>query len=146
MALTSREREAEMEEAEEAPVVQEPIKVAGDAESEDEDDGTVYNPLNLPYVAYLSVTILSILPFWPPSMLAPHLESERWHVKHAIPVCGHWGKRSGLTCRLGWDGKPIPYWLYKLHGLGVTFSCEICAGATYQGRKGELLPSHHPVR
>jgi len=20
---------------------------------------------------------------------------------------------------LGWDGKPIPYWLYKLHGLGV---------------------------
>ena len=20
---------------------------------------------------------------------------------------------------LGWDGKPIPYWLYKLHGLGI---------------------------
>lgn len=20
---------------------------------------------------------------------------------------------------IGWDGKPIPYWLYKLHGLGV---------------------------
>ena len=19
--------------------------------------------------------------------------------------------------RLGWDGKPIPYWLYRLHGL-----------------------------
>lgn len=19
---------------------------------------------------------------------------------------------------MGWDGKPIPYWLYKLHGLG----------------------------
>ena len=19
---------------------------------------------------------------------------------------------------VGWDGKPIPYWLYKLHGLG----------------------------
>jgi hypothetical protein len=21
--------------------------------------------------------------------------------------------------RYGWDGKPIPYWLYKLHGLGI---------------------------
>lgn len=46
--------------------------------------------------------------------------------------------RAELTDSLGWDGKPIPYWLYKLHGLGVTFSCEICAGASYQGRKGEL--------
>jgi splicing factor 3A subunit 3 len=24
-----------------------------------------------------------------------------------------------LNLPLGWDGKPIPYWLYKLHGLGV---------------------------
>lgn len=23
-----------------------------------------------------------------------------------------------LNLPLGWDGKPIPYWLYKLHGLG----------------------------
>jgi len=23
-----------------------------------------------------------------------------------------------LKLPLGWDGKPIPYWLYKLHGLG----------------------------
>lgn len=30
-----------------------------------------------------------------------------------------------LKLPLGWDGKPIPFWLYKLHGLGVTFSCEI---------------------
>ncbi len=22
-----------------------------------------------------------------------------------------------LKLPLGWDGKPIPYWLYKLHGL-----------------------------
>ena len=27
---------------------------------------------------------------------------------------------------LGWDGKPIPYWLYKLHGLSVEYKCEIC--------------------
>jgi hypothetical protein len=23
---------------------------------------------------------------------------------------------------MGWDGKPIPYWLYKLHGLGQVTS------------------------
>jgi splicing factor 3A subunit 3 len=34
---------------------------------------------------------------------------------------------------LGWDGKPIPYWLYKLHGLNHEFKCEICGEATYKG-------------
>lgn len=36
---------------------------------------------------------------------------------------------------IGWDGKPIPYWLYKLHGLGLEFKCEICGGASYWGRR-----------
>ena len=36
---------------------------------------------------------------------------------------------------LGWDGKPIPYWLYKLHGLNITYSCEICGNAQYKGPK-----------
>lgn len=27
---------------------------------------------------------------------------------------------------MGWDGKPIPYWLYKLHGLGQVFSALSC--------------------
>jgi hypothetical protein len=36
---------------------------------------------------------------------------------------------------MGWDGKPIPYRLYKLHGLGVEFKCEICGGASYWGRR-----------
>lgn len=36
---------------------------------------------------------------------------------------------------LGWDGKPIPYWLYKLHGLNLTYTCEICGNATYKGPK-----------
>ncbi|KAL9933727.1 hypothetical protein V8E36_007385 [Tilletia maclaganii] len=40
-----------------------------------------------------------------------------------------------LRLPLGWDGKPIPYWLYKLHGLGVEFKCEICSDHVYQGRK-----------
>jgi splicing factor 3A subunit 3 len=36
---------------------------------------------------------------------------------------------------LGWDGKPIPYWLYKLHGLNLGFSCEICGNQVYKGPK-----------
>ncbi|XP_067947719.1 splicing factor 3A subunit 3-like [Watersipora subatra] len=36
---------------------------------------------------------------------------------------------------LGWDGKPIPYWLYKLHGLNLYYSCEICGNQTYRGPK-----------
>ncbi|CAI5443196.1 unnamed protein product [Caenorhabditis angaria] len=36
---------------------------------------------------------------------------------------------------LGWDGKPIPYWLYKLHGLNLSYSCEICGNQTYKGPK-----------
>ena len=39
-----------------------------------------------------------------------------------------------LKLPLGWDGKPIPYWLYKLHGLGVEYSCEICSNFSYRGR------------
>ncbi|TFY67881.1 hypothetical protein EVG20_g3784 [Dentipellis fragilis] len=40
-----------------------------------------------------------------------------------------------LKLPLGWDGKPIPYWLYKLHGLGVEYRCEICSDHLYMGRK-----------
>lgn len=36
---------------------------------------------------------------------------------------------------LGWDGKPIPYWLYKLHGLNVRYECEICGNYVYRGPK-----------
>ncbi|PWN40702.1 hypothetical protein IE81DRAFT_368072 [Ceraceosorus guamensis] len=40
-----------------------------------------------------------------------------------------------LKLPLGWDGKPIPYWLYKLHGLRVEYRCEICSDYMYQGPK-----------
>lgn len=43
-----------------------------------------------------------------------------------------------LKLPLGWDGKPIPYWLYKLHGLGVEYRCEICSDHVYMGRYGGL--------
>lgn len=36
---------------------------------------------------------------------------------------------------LGWDGKPIPYWLYKLHGLSIEYKCEICGNYSYWGRR-----------
>lgn len=38
-----------------------------------------------------------------------------------------------LNLPLGWDGKPIPYWLYKLHGLNMEYKCDICGGFTYRG-------------
>ena len=31
---------------------------------------------------------------------------------------------------LGWNGKPIPYWLYKLHGINL-----ICGNFPYKGPK-----------
>eukprot|EP00922_Rhytidocystis_sp_ex-Travisia-forbesii_P011922 GHVS01017811.1.p1 GENE.GHVS01017811.1~~GHVS01017811.1.p1 ORF type:complete len:621 (+),score=122.71 GHVS01017811.1:45-1907(+) len=40
-----------------------------------------------------------------------------------------------LNLPLGWDGKPIPFWLYKLHGLGVEYKCEICGNYSYWGRR-----------
>lgn len=40
-----------------------------------------------------------------------------------------------LNLPLGWDGKPIPFWLYKLHGLGIEYKCEICGNQSYWGRR-----------
>lgn len=40
-----------------------------------------------------------------------------------------------LKLPMGWDGKPIPYWLYKLHGLNQEFKCEICGNESYWGRR-----------
>ena len=43
----------------------------------------------------------------------------------------HWvGTESNLDL-----SRPIPYWLYKLHGLGIEFKCEICGNFSYWGRK-----------
>jgi splicing factor 3A subunit 3 len=44
-----------------------------------------------------------------------------------------------LKLPLGWDGKPIPFWLYKLHGLGVEYKCEICSDFIYMGRSGPFV-------
>ena len=47
---------------------------------------------------------------------------------------------------LGWDGKPIPMWLYKLHGLSVEYKCEICGNKSYWGQvafeKHFFQPTH----
>ena len=34
---------------------------------------------------------------------------------------------------LGVDGKPIPYWVYKLQGLNHFFDCEVCGSYKYRG-------------
>ncbi|GAM22796.1 hypothetical protein SAMD00019534_059710, partial [Acytostelium subglobosum LB1] len=34
-----------------------------------------------------------------------------------------------------WSGKPIPYWVYKFHELGVEYKCEICGNQSYWGRR-----------
>lgn len=40
-----------------------------------------------------------------------------------------------LNLPIGPDGRPIPFWLWKLKGLGHKFKCEICADEVFQGRK-----------
>ncbi|WFC99815.1 DNA ligase (ATP) [Malassezia yamatoensis] len=40
-----------------------------------------------------------------------------------------------LKLPLGWDGKPIPFWMYKVQGLSVEYPCEICSDFVYRGRK-----------
>ncbi|THH26809.1 hypothetical protein EUX98_g7379 [Antrodiella citrinella] len=44
-----------------------------------------------------------------------------------------------LKLPLGWDGKPIPYWLYKLHGLGVEYRCEILAEKLKREGRNEIF-------
>jgi splicing factor 3A subunit 3 len=36
---------------------------------------------------------------------------------------------------LGWDGKPIPLWMYKLHGFQHEYACEICGGDVHRGER-----------
>jgi len=45
------------------------------------------------------------------------------------------GVYNPLNLPIGFDGQPIPYWLWKLHGLGIEYTCEICGDYTYKGRK-----------
>ncbi|WFD34132.1 DNA ligase (ATP) [Malassezia cuniculi] len=40
-----------------------------------------------------------------------------------------------LKLPLGWDGKPIPFWLFKMQGLSVGYTCEICSDHVYHGRQ-----------
>ncbi|QLG71925.1 hypothetical protein HG535_0C02770 [Zygotorulaspora mrakii] len=45
------------------------------------------------------------------------------------------GSESSVDLPLGPDGLPMPYWLYKLQGLDVTYTCEICGNLTFKGRR-----------
>ena len=46
-----------------------------------------------------------------------------------------------LNLPLGWDGKPIPYWLYKLHGLNLEFKCD-----TYKSQVHNLQVTSHKLQ
>ncbi|CCK72477.1 SF3a splicing factor complex subunit PRP9 KNAG_0K01120 [Huiozyma naganishii CBS 8797] len=46
---------------------------------------------------------------------------------------------------LGPDGMPIPLWLYKLQGLDVKYTCEICGNAEFKGRRAYQKHFHEPL-
>ena len=54
---------------------------------------------------------------------------------HEICLRGYFPLLYLLLCGYLPYTQPIPYWLYKLHGLNVTYTCEICGNATYRGPK-----------
>lgn len=96
-ALTPGEREQE----EEADIID-------DHSDEDEDDGTIYNPKNLPL---------------------------GWDGK--VHYSTHLNPTHSLIYLIAYLYliKPIPYWLYKLHGLNLYYNCEICGNHKYRGPK-----------
>ncbi|KOS17111.1 Pre-mRNA-splicing factor sap61 [Escovopsis weberi] len=64
--------------------------------------------------------------------------SETWQEPMEEEAEGEEGEEkiyNPLKLPLAWDGKPIPFWLYRLHGLGVEFTCEICGNFVYMGRR-----------
>lgn len=46
-----------------------------------------------------------------------------------------WLSCGGFCWPLSFCLQPIPYWLYKLHGLNINYNCEICGNYTYRGPK-----------
>lgn len=56
------------------------------------------------------------------------------------------GLSNPLNLPLDVTGRPIPFWLYKLHGLGHEFRCQICGDHVYMGRKefdGHFTQARH---
>ena len=93
MALTAKERETELEEADEAPPP--PAEIGNGEEEEEEDDGKTYNPKGYPL---------------------------------------GWGRGNRFLLGCG-----------KLHGLGMTFDCEICSEATFQGESPAFMTAAQHV-
>lgn len=80
-----------------------------ESESEDEDNEIIYNPKNLPLG-------------WD-GKVGPRSRST---LCLANRLC---------VCWLFYPPQPIPYWLYKLHGLNINYNCEICGNYNYRGPK-----------
>ena len=82
-----------------------------DEDDEDEEEELIYNPKGVP-LGYVVKQTLLVLPYFQRSYLTIY----------SVNI-------------FRWDGKPIPYWLYKLHGLNFFFPCEICGNESYRGRR-----------
>mmetsp|Transcript_4786 Transcript_4786/g.8223 ORF Transcript_4786/g.8223 Transcript_4786/m.8223 type:complete len:502 (+) Transcript_4786:189-1694(+) len=67
--------------------------------------------------------------------LAAELEDDEYIEDHDVDSDEEEAIYNPLKLPLGFDGKPIPYWLYKLHGLNQEFKCEICGNYSYWGRR-----------
>lgn len=76
-----------------------------------EDEEPLYNPLNIPLGDVYCITYICNIPLITLYYITLN------------------------TRYTGWDGKPIPYWMYKLHGLGVEYKCEVCGNQSYWGRR-----------
>jgi hypothetical protein len=119
LTQTLKEREREMEEelygssrggllARKNNLNQGDGETAGDSD-EDDDAPVFYNPKNVPLD-------------WDGELLL----CEAWCFGNASCL---------LTHAFSYTGKPIPYWLFKLHGLNHYYPCEICGGESYRGRR-----------
>ena len=81
-----------------------------EVESEPDDDEVPYNPKNLPLGWDGKVCVC-----------------ERYSSTHDLVLF--------LSIHVCVCVQPIPYWLYKLHGLNISYTCEVCGNATYRGPK-----------
>ncbi len=96
-------------------------------------------------VVHATISFLEVKQTRTPEELQAEILDEEEHGYSDVEI-DHGGQAGGddddeqpfynpLNLPLGWDGKPIPYWLYKLHGLGVEYKCEICGNHSYWGRR-----------
>eukprot|EP00960_Hanusia_phi_P015933 470054-Hanusia_phi.AAC.1 len=103
-------------------------------ESEEEGEKPIYNPKKVPPSPRFHRPLLLPPPFLllsslsSPPVVYPAFAFPLSNLHLFLPLL-----TSVLQVPLDWTGKPIPYWLYKLHGLNIEYKCEICGNYSYWG-------------